>query len=79
MPSPIVVSPFTPIARAPGHTLIHPWRYRLGEWVHVRGFGGLTVRIEGGFFHRGLPHYRVRTTVGDIWTIPQLHISSNPI
>lgn len=69
----------TPTLR-PAKDLKYPWRFKLGEWVHIRGFGGLTVRIESGFLHRGtMPHYRVRSTIGDHWTIPQIHISSTAI
>lgn len=78
-PTPSLAVPDLPVAPHPGPSPIHPWRFRLGEWVHVRGFGGLTVRIEDGFFYRGMPHYRVRSTLGDIWKIPQLHISSNVV
>ncbi|MGA0706332.1 MAG: hypothetical protein ACO3P8_12350 [Steroidobacteraceae bacterium] len=69
----------TPAAPKPSRTISHPWRFRVGEWVHVRGFGGLTARIEDGFLHRGMPHFHVRTTIGDVWRVPQIHVSSNPV
>lgn len=45
---------------SPGPSAAHPWKFRVGEWVHARG----------------MPHYVVRTTAGDVWRLPQIHLST---
>lgn len=78
-PTQAIQPPEGDLPLSPGPKARHPWSFRLGEWVHARGFGGLTVRIESGFLHRSMPHYVVRTTTGDVWRLPQIHLSTRAI
>jgi hypothetical protein len=81
-PARIIGSPWTPISPHPGYTvesLTYPWRFAVGEWVHVYGFPeNRTVCIEAGLFRRGLPLYRTRSSSGQELLVYQIHLSSVP-
>lgn len=79
-PSRIRASPLTPIAAHPSTTHHYPWRFTLGEWVHVVGFPqNRTYRVEGGRIHRGFPLYILRSSSGEEQRIFQIHLSSTII
>jgi hypothetical protein len=81
-PRPLVGPHAIPATNAPYELayLKHPWRFVIGEWVHVLGFPDTkTFRIEAGFFRKGLPIYRLCSSGGEQLEVFQLHISSVPI
>ena len=60
----------------------NPWQFSLNQLVYCWGFsGGMSVQIvdrhiEGPY---GAPHYSVKTFSGEVWKVPQLHLSTTPI
>lgn len=76
-----VLSSTTRPANNPSTRIVYPWRFRLGEWVHVRGhqWHRRTVQVVGGVLHHGFPHLDVRTASGQYWRIPQIHVTAEAV
>lgn len=67
---------FTP---EPDTKLRHPWRFTLGQHVHVIGAHTSTLQVIGGELCNGFPHLHLLDIWGATWKIPQLHASSSPL
>ncbi len=60
--------------------LTHPWRFRLGNSVYVRGRGfDETFKVVGGELWLGFPHYTLLDPAGRTWRVAQIECSSRPI
>lgn len=57
----------------------HPWRFSLGQHIHVLGTHTSTLLVTGGELWLGFPHLHAVDAHGQTWRIPQLHASSTPI
>ena len=83
-PQRILASARTPVApHPPGDIdlLRYPWRFAVGEWVHICswGPGSKPCRIEQGRMVKGFPQYTVRDPDGKPLRVFQIHCSSTPI
>jgi len=84
-PARITPTPSKPQGRASAPSIgvsQHPWRYRIGQYVHVWGFSqDLSFRIIGGELlgEYRWPHYHLEAPDGDKWTVPQMHLSSKSL
>lgn len=68
------------LAPAPSEQRNYPWRFRLGDSVHVAGHPlDATFTVTGGELWLGFPHLQLLDEAGKLWRIPQLHCSSKPI
>lgn len=63
----------------PGTKLQHPWRFTLGQHVHVLGTHTSTLQVVGGTLLHGFPHLHALDIWGATWQIPQIHASSTPL
>lgn len=60
--------------------LTHPWRFRLGDVVYVRGRAlDSTYKIVGGELWMGCPHLTLLDLDGKAWRVAQIECSSKPI
>lgn len=60
----------------------NPWKFRLDQHVYVWGFNQessfrILDRMQLG--PANFPHYLVCSHEGDLWTVPQIHLSSKPL
>ena len=83
-PQRILASARTPVAPHPPSDLAllrYPWRFAVGEWVHICtwGPGSKPCRIEQGRMVKGFPQFTVRDPDGKPLRVFQIHCSSTPI
>jgi len=60
----------------------NPWKFYVGTLVYCWGFPGelsfrIVDRLQLG--PANFPHYLIESIEGDKWTVPQMHLSRNPI
>ena len=79
------VIPTIPMTQAPEPTETapcpYPWRFRIGELVHVLGRALQdTYTVVGGELWMGFPHYKLYDhRTGTTWRVPQIHCSTKPL
>ena len=59
-----------------------PYKFRPGQYVYVWGFSqefSFRVLSQSQLGPAGFPHYIVSSHEGDLWTVPQLHLSTKPL
>ena len=60
----------------------NPWQFSVGQSAYVWGFDqefSFTVTAQLTLGPANFPHYVVTALNGDTWTVPQLHLSRQPI
>lgn len=60
----------------------NPWKFHVGQAVYVWGFSqeiSLTIKEQKLLGTLNFPHYVVEELNGDLWTVPQMHLSRKPI
>lgn len=57
-----------------------PWRFSVGDVAYVRGWSqAVTVTIVSQLQSLRWPHYLVEDYDGNLWQLPQIHLSRSPI
>lgn len=60
----------------------NPFKFQLGAHVYVWGFDqtfSFRILSQSQLGPAGFPHYVVSSHEGEIWTVPQLHLSTRPL
>lgn len=60
----------------------NPWKFHVGQAVYVWGFRqdiSLTIKEQKLLGTLNFPHYVVEELNGDLWTVPQMHLSRKPL
>lgn len=57
-----------------------PWRFSVGDTAYVRGWSATaTVKIVSQLQSLRWPHYLAEDYDGNLWQLPQIHLSYSPI
>ena len=60
----------------------NPWQFQVGQHAYVWGFDqefSFTITAQLTLGPADFPHYVVTSYKGEAWTVPQLHLSRQPI
>lgn len=67
-------------APEPGTERCYPWRFKVGDYVHVLNAPREgSFQVVGGELWMGCPHLHCQALDGSTWRIPQLRCSAKPI